>query len=398
MKTYKDIKIGCYAIAAGEPEKFIDRWLDSMNGADYIIVFITKENDPNYNYFLNKQQLPQFKNKLIVGQGQISPWRFDVARNEGMKLIPEDKIDVLVCTDIDEIMIPDFWDDLRTVVAEYPDFERIYYKYAWSHNDDGSNGRVFWYDKIHGPKGWKWEYPVHETLTCPNKNQYGYKNKYYLNQDKVYLHHYPDQTKSRKSYLNLLELRVKENPSDLYGAYYLVREYGFNAMWDKGLDVGFQLYRECLSRNQYGQYAKYDLLPSIANQLGNYCNKLKMNNEADFFYKRAIEFNPSLRDSYMDYAQFLVWNGRYGEADQILNDGLEKSQRVYDWREADCNWTWRPLQIEADILCWRGHYTEALQKFQEAQTYLNGVNDTQEALRHGFYGDYEWLRKKLGIQ
>ena len=43
-----------------------------------------------------------------------------------------------------------------------------------------------------------------------NSNLYSYNNVLELF-DEVHLHHYPDQTKSRSSYLPLLELRVKEN-------------------------------------------------------------------------------------------------------------------------------------------------------------------------------------------
>ena len=56
MGSYKDIKICCYAISAGEPEQFIDEWLASMNGADYICVLVTKEDDPNWYYFNKKKK------------------------------------------------------------------------------------------------------------------------------------------------------------------------------------------------------------------------------------------------------------------------------------------------------------------------------------------------------
>ena len=42
MESYKDVKIGVYAICSGEPNEFIDRWLASMSKADYIWVLITK--------------------------------------------------------------------------------------------------------------------------------------------------------------------------------------------------------------------------------------------------------------------------------------------------------------------------------------------------------------------
>ena len=41
MESYKDVKIGVYAICSGEPNEFIDRWLASMSKADYIWVLVT---------------------------------------------------------------------------------------------------------------------------------------------------------------------------------------------------------------------------------------------------------------------------------------------------------------------------------------------------------------------
>ena len=46
--SYKDVKICVYAICADEPESFIDRWLDSMKGADYICVLVTKRANDNF--------------------------------------------------------------------------------------------------------------------------------------------------------------------------------------------------------------------------------------------------------------------------------------------------------------------------------------------------------------
>ena len=63
MRTYKDvndIKICCYAICADEPEGFIDQWLESMSGADYICVLVTKR--ANDNYF----QLKEYHNQKVI--------------------------------------------------------------------------------------------------------------------------------------------------------------------------------------------------------------------------------------------------------------------------------------------------------------------------------------------
>ena len=42
---------------------------------------------------------------------------------------------------------------------------RGFYKYIWSHDENGGPGRIFHYDKIHS-KHWHWYAPVHEMLTA----------------------------------------------------------------------------------------------------------------------------------------------------------------------------------------------------------------------------------------
>ena len=90
------MKICVYAICKDEAQ-FVSRWVDSMSEADEIYVLDTGSTD---------QTVALLKERgVIVEQKVITPWRFDVARNESLKLVPED-CDVCVCTDLDEVLEP----------------------------------------------------------------------------------------------------------------------------------------------------------------------------------------------------------------------------------------------------------------------------------------------------
>ena len=95
MKNYK---ICVYAISKNE-EKFVDRFMDSINNICPVYVLDTGSTDKT----VEKKK----KRGAIVEQKIIDPWRFDVARNESLKLIPED-IDICVCLDLDEVIDSDF--------------------------------------------------------------------------------------------------------------------------------------------------------------------------------------------------------------------------------------------------------------------------------------------------
>ena len=110
-------KICVYAICKNE-EKFVDRWLESMSEADYIVVLDTGSIDNTYNLLKNDSRVTK------VEQKEINPWRFDVARNESMKLIPEDTT-IFVCTDLDEVLEPGWADVLRS------EWDEKKHKKAW---------------------------------------------------------------------------------------------------------------------------------------------------------------------------------------------------------------------------------------------------------------------------
>lgn len=399
-KSYKDIKICVYAITADEPENFIDRWLDSMKGADYITVLITKENNPNYNYFLSKQSLPEFKDKLIVEEKEINPWRFDVARNESMKLIPADT-DVCVCTDIDEILIEDFWDDLRKEVFDHPKFERIYYQYAWSHDSQtGEPKWYFWYDKVHKPVGWHWEYPVHEALRCPNIKELGYEGCYSLNANKIYLHHYPDESKSRGDYITLLQMREREYPEDVYGLYYLAREYGFHSDIENNLLTALKLFTRLLGNKSTAQAQIDDdmrLLPATAIMIGDCYRLYGMAQEAEFFYKRSIEFDPASREGYIKLAQLYANQpNKFNDCYKTLDEMHEKAVKTTDWRYTDYYWRqWKELQILADASCWEGNYIKALDIILNAIKDIKTDSDRMDASKEGLFDDLRFIISKV---
>ena len=87
----KKLKICVYAISKNEG-KFVDRWYNSIKEADKIIVLDTGSTDNTV------EKLKKYG--VEVHQKEIVPWRFDVARNESLALVPED-YDICICVDLD---------------------------------------------------------------------------------------------------------------------------------------------------------------------------------------------------------------------------------------------------------------------------------------------------------
>ena len=213
-------KISVYAICKNE-EKFVDRWYESMKEADEIYVLDTGSTD------LSVEKLKS--NGVNVAICEITPWRFDVARNKSLELVSLDT-DICVCTDIDEVFEPGW----REKIEKYweSDTTRGYYNYNWSFDSRGEPAVNFYLDKFHSRLGYKWAHPVHEILEYVGDKIE--KRKFI---DEITLNHYPDHEKSRGSYLPLLEMSVLESPNDDRNMHYLGREYMYYGMWEKSIET-----------------------------------------------------------------------------------------------------------------------------------------------------------------
>ena len=220
------MKIALYAICKNE-EKFIFNWLINAlsTDIDYICVLDTGSTDETYNILTDWAKM--YPDRIKVAQKIITPWRFDVARNESMNLIPDDA-DWWLCTDIDEQIDISA---LKPLIEEaqkhsFVTINTIYYLYNWG--DD----RIFWYDKLHrnGVAG-KWVGAVHEAFT-PDVPELATGTI-----DKILVSHHPDPEKSRSYYLDLLKVRADENPDDIMSWAYLMLEYTYHQDWSAALKI-----------------------------------------------------------------------------------------------------------------------------------------------------------------
>ena len=213
------MKITVYAISKNE-EKFAARWVESMAEADHICVLDTGSTDGTVEILADLG--------VIVRREEIVPWRFDVARNRSMELIPEDT-DICVCTDLDEVFRPGWRAALER--AWRPGTEQLRYSYIWSFDEHGRPGTEFLQEKIHAPGVFRWVHPVHEVLERTD----GAASWPVAEVPEIVLEHHPDHGKSRGGYLRLLELSVRERPNDDRNAHYLGREYMFHRRWDEAI-------------------------------------------------------------------------------------------------------------------------------------------------------------------
>ena len=274
-------RVCVYAICKNESQ-FVERFMDSMSEADDICVLDTGSTDDTVEKLRARG--------AHVEQKIIAPWRFDVARNKSLKLIPKDA-DICCCIDLVERFQSGWREKLER--AWQPDTTRARYRYTWSFLPDGREGCVFWTDKIHKNGCYRWVNPVHEVL------QYlGEGGERFVDAEGVQLDHHPDPSKSRGQYLPLLELAVREDPQNDRNRHYLGREYMFRGEWAQAVSTlkAHLAMPQAVWRDERCASMRY-----IARCL----RRLEREDEAALWLHRAIAEAPHLREPYLEFADLL---------------------------------------------------------------------------------------------
>lgn len=271
-------KICVYAIAKNE-EKFVDRWFNSVKEADYIYVLDTGSTDNTVD------KLKELG--VVVNQKIIDPWRFDVARNEALKMVKDD-VDICVSIDLDEVLLPGWKDELGKIWDE--NVTRLHYTYNWSLDDNNRPIISFYSDKIHKRNCYEWIHPVHEVL-----NYIGDSKEIIKTTNNITINHFPDKNKSRSGYLPLLELSVEENPTDDRNMHYLGREYMFYERWNDCIDT---LIKHLNLKTATWKDERSASMRFIARSY----KKLKRYDEAKMWLDKAMKETPYLRDPYVERA------------------------------------------------------------------------------------------------
>jgi len=328
------VKIAVYAIAKNEA-KHVKRWVEVTQGADVRIVLDTGSEDNTYELL---QKYP-----VEAHRATLSDFRFDVARNMALDLVPAD-VDVCVSLDMDEVPDPDFFDKLRQ--AWKPDTGR-----AWVMWDTGN----IWANnnRVHARHGYRWRYPCHEVIQTDGPEK--------LVVVETLVTHKPDNDKPRSGYLPLLELGHQEDPTDHRMIVYLAREYYFKGMWQELIDVGKKL--EDIPGWNVERAQTWRGIGEAYCKLGN-------DREGLYWYQRNVEEAPLDLEAWMPlafhYYERKMWNHCYQAAIKVTELSLESHNHYV----ADSSMPWRMYDL-LSIACWNLDKKGSAKKYARKAVELN---------------------------
>ena len=316
------MKIAVNAISKNE-EYFVERFCASAQDADLILIADTGSTDRTV-------ELARAQPKTVVHNICISPWRFDMARNTALALLPAD-IDVVISLDLDEVLEPGWREEIERVWVE--GVTRLRYKFDWG------SGISFYYEKIFARHGYRWHHPVHEYPVPVNPAA-----EVYAGTDMLLVSHHPDPTKSRGQYLELLRLAVAEDPRCPRNAFYFARELTFYGLWDEAYKA-LHTYLD----NPEATWANERCY--ALRLLGKACDELGRGAEAVQWYRRAVAEAPNTREPWHDLAMAAYRRGWWLECLFAAESGMAitDKQLVYTcdprvWEE--------PLPDLASVAAW----------------------------------------------
>jgi len=310
------MRIAVYSIAKNE-EAFIERWRRSAAEADHVVLLDTGSSDQTAALAASLG--------VEVAVQRFDPWRFDVARNASLDLVPAD-VDMCIALDVDEVLQPGWREALESVG---PQITRPRYRYVWSWQPDGTEGLVYGGDKIHSRHGYRWRHPVHEVIQrLPDASP---EAQAWIDLE---IHHHPDHSKPRSQYLPLLELAVREDPEDDRNAFYYARELFFNGRYDE-------------ARREFLRHLSLPRARWGAERAASARYLSRLGSDRESWLLRAAADAPGHREPWVDLAQLYYEEQRWAQCYGAAMRALEITERPLEYLSEAEAWGATPYDLAA---------------------------------------------------
>lgn len=285
------MKIAVYAIAKNE-EKHVARFCESAKDADLIIITDTGSTDNTVE--------EAKKHGALVHTVCVNPFRFDVARNAALALVPTD-VDVCVSMDLDEVLLPGWRKEIEQCWSE--NITRLNIGFDFGEN------RIFFPSRAHNRHGYYWKYPCHEYITPDSRSADVCGHTSF-----VMMTHKPDNSKSRGQYLELLEMAVNEDQNCHRSCYYYARELTYRARWEDALK---ELHRYLKLPTATWPLERSHVMRMIGASME------KLGQDGMKWFRMAVAEDPSLRENWHDLAMTCYEKQRWAECYGASKNALE---------------------------------------------------------------------------
>jgi len=331
------VKVCAYTIALNE-KKFVERWVNSVRDCDYLVVADTGSTDGTVEALKSMGGVEVYSIK-------IKPWRFDMARNIALSLIPSDA-DACISLDMDEMMAPNWRAALEK--AWLPGTTKLSYTYVHDFDANDNPLTVFMADKLHDRFSYKWIRPIHENISPVVTDEK------VVSAPDVIMWHKQDVSKGRGQYLPLLKLSHEENPRDSQTLFWLAREL----MWKGERDEAVSCLKKYLAMPESGWNDE-------RSEAMKYLGELLPNEKLKWLRLSAAEA-PNRRETWLNLAEYYYSTGDWINLYTAAQEGTKITHRSHNYLEYHHAWGGKIWDL-AGLGAWNiGLKEQSLQMFEKA--------------------------------
>lgn len=340
------MRIAVYAIALNEA-RHVGRWFASCRGADEIVLVDTGSSDGT----LEAARALGITTHSVC----VRPFRFDVARNAALALVPAD-VDLCLSLDLDEVAEPEFFSKLRSIWLAARDRSFSGRAEVWY---ETAGGR--WKDNIrlHRRHGCRWIKPCHEitqlydiaSQSTGDASDAGDAGEAGVLHTDLVMTHRPDLSKSRAFYLDLLRLAVREDPQDARMWHYLVREYGYRGDWAAVVGAAEQ----ALTKGGWSVERA-----SVCRMAAQACAHVLDGDGERAWLTRATKEDPSHLESWYDLA-FLAYSEQAWQACWDAASVRLRLRRQHNYLEDADVWRWKCYDLMSISSFHLGRFGDAVE-------------------------------------
>ena len=210
------MKTAAYTICKNEI-KYVEKWLYYTKDFDYRVILDTGSTDGTYEAFKEA-------GNVIVEQKTFTPWKFNVARNYNLEMVPTD-VDWCLSPDLDEYFSINVLEEMEKTINNHPNVTNISCDRLdlYTKNVRVGPPKTLGTNKIHRRNDYLWSQPIYEHLWFKHKDRYEVE---IYNED-IYLIHDQDFKKPERSelYTKMLIEEFETNPSNCWTLWFLCNHY-----------------------------------------------------------------------------------------------------------------------------------------------------------------------------
>ena len=316
------MKIAVYTISLNE-SAHAERWANSAADADYRIVADTGSADDTIDILT--------KAGVTVHRVAVRPWRFDLARNAAMALIPDDT-DVCLTMDMDMFLEPGWREKLEAVWNS--ELTALYCRLVLRSSVD-ERAPTKWYPakNFHRRWGYRFKRPVHEHLVFAGEEV----TSSCLD---IVIHHLRTTETNHERYISLMELGASEDPDDGQICFWLGRDLMWAGQHDRAIEF----------------LQRYLALPSSTwkeerSEAMRYLARMQEDQTIAWLDKARIEA-PHRREVWHDLAEQLHAKADWLNLFWACANGIDKTHRTGSYLDDEGSWGFRLFDLGA-IAAWR---------------------------------------------